>query len=68
MLADAETTERQARETFRALIREVVVTPSEQRAPFAVSVETEMAALLAQDGHISTLGAGTGFEPVTFRL
>jgi site-specific DNA recombinase len=69
VLAEAETAERQAaRETFRALIREVVVTPTQERARFAVTVETEMAALLARDGHMSTLGAGTGFEPVTFRL
>ena len=53
---------------FRALIRQVVVTPAEERGRVKVSVETEIAALLKQDGYISTLGAGTGFEPVTFRL
>lgn len=57
-----------AREAFRALIRGVVVTPLEDRAEFDVAIETEMAALLSQDGHISTVGAGIGFEPMTFRL
>ena len=69
VLASAEALERQAaREAFRALIRRVVVTPSPERGRCEVSVETDMAALLSQGGHISTLGAGTGFEPVTFRL
>jgi DNA invertase Pin-like site-specific DNA recombinase len=68
-LAQSDTPERaEAREAFRALIREVVVSPAAERGRFDVSVETEMAALVAQDGHISTMGAGTGFEPVTFRL
>ncbi|MBS0412191.1 MAG: zinc ribbon domain-containing protein [Proteobacteria bacterium] len=57
-----------AREAFRALIRSVVVTPLEAQCQFDVRIETEMAALLAQDGHIVSVGAGTGFEPVTFRL
>ena len=57
-----------AREAFRALIRSVVVTPLEAQGLFDVRIETEMAALLSQDGHIRTVGAGTGFEPVTFRL
>jgi DNA invertase Pin-like site-specific DNA recombinase len=68
-LAEADTPERlAARDAFRDLIRQVVVTPSEDRGQFEVAVEMEMAALVAQDGHISTMGAGTGFEPVTFRL
>ena len=50
------------------MIRQVVVTPAEARGQFEVSVEMEIAALLSQDGHIVTVGAGTGFEPVTFRL
>jgi site-specific DNA recombinase len=57
-----------AREAFRALIRQVVITPLEARGQFKVTVETEMAALLSQGGHILKVGAGTGFEPVTFRL
>ena len=68
-LEQSDTIERmEAREAFRALIRQVVVTPAEERGRVKVSVETEIAALLKQDGYISTVGAGTGFEPVTFRL
>jgi site-specific DNA recombinase len=57
-----------ARMEFRRLIRSVVVTPSAEQGAFDVTVESEMAALISQDGHIVTVGAGTGFEPVTFRL
>jgi DNA invertase Pin-like site-specific DNA recombinase len=68
-LTEADTPERlAARDAFRDMIRQVVVTPTEDRGQFEVQVEMEMAALVAQDGHISTMGAGTGFEPVTFRL
>ena len=68
-LAESDTLERlEAREAFRALIRRVVVTPAAERGRSEVRVETEMAALLSRDGHIVSVGAGTGFEPVTFRL
>jgi hypothetical protein len=59
-LAEEQTAERAAaRDAFRALIREVVVTPAAERGRFEVRVETEMAALLSQDGHIGVMGAGT---------
>jgi hypothetical protein len=71
-LADDDTLERPgARDACQALMRRVVVTPdvaAGARAQFKVTVETSMAALLARDGHIVAVGAGTGFEPVTFRL
>jgi hypothetical protein len=68
-LEQSDTIERlEAREAFRALVRQVVVTPAEERGRVKVSVETEIAALLKQDGYVSMVGAGTGFEPVTFRL
>jgi hypothetical protein len=62
-LAEADTPERlAARQADRDLIRQVVVTPAEERGQFAVTAEMEMAALVAQDGHLTTVGAGTGFE------
>jgi hypothetical protein len=48
-----------ARTEFRRLIRSVDVTPREGRGAFDVTVESEMAAMIAQDGHIVTMGAGT---------
>ena len=71
VLAQADTAERQAaRESFRALIRKVVVTPLPERGRSEVTVVTELAALVSESGpdRMTTLGAGTGFEPVTFRL
>jgi hypothetical protein len=47
-----------ARTEFRRLIRAVIVTPQAERGAFEVTVESEMAALLAQDGHIVTMAAG----------
>jgi site-specific DNA recombinase len=68
VLAEPDTHERlAARDAFRALLNRVVVTPT-GRGEFEITVETNMAALLARDGHIVAVGAGTGFEPVTFRL
>lgn len=48
-LAESDTIERlEAREAFRALIRQVVVTPIVERGRVKVSVETEIAALLSK--------------------
>ena len=59
-LERSETLERsEGREAFRAMTRQVVVTPTELRGKFQVTVKTEMAALLSHDGHIVSLGAGT---------
>jgi len=49
----------QARTEFRRLIHAVVITPGADRGSFEMVVESEMAALIAQDGHIVTVGAGT---------
>ena len=57
----------ESNEAFRALIRSVVVKPLSERSAFDITVETELAPLLA-GASLTTLGAGTGFEPVTFRL
>lgn len=57
-----------ARNEFRKLLKAVMVTPRAERREFDVTIETEMAALVAQDGHIKALGAGTGFEPVDLGL
>ena len=60
MLANGDTSElTAAREEFRKLIRSVVATPQEERGQLDVTVETEMAALVSQGGHIKALGAGT---------
>jgi len=39
--------------------RAVVITPGADSGSFEVVVESEMAAPIAQDGHIVTVGAGT---------
>ena len=58
-----------ARDAFRALIRSVTVTAREDGG-HDVTVVTELAPLTSSEvgGRIKSLGAGTGFEPVTFRL
>ena len=71
VLAMEDTVERRAaREALRALIRKVVVTPLPERGRCEVTVVTELAALVSEGAgaRIKSLGAGTGFEPVTFRL
>jgi site-specific DNA recombinase len=68
-LSQAETSEiAKARTDLRSLIRSVTITPGAERGAFEVTVESEMAALMTQGGHITTVGAGIGFEPMTFRL
>ena len=58
-----------ARDAFRAMIRSVAVT-ARRDGGHDVTVETELAPLVSAGpvGLIKSLGAGTGFEPVTFRL
>ena len=68
VLAQPETLEiAAARDAFRALISSVVVTPAPERGVFDLKVETELGPLLGGPS-LTTMGAGTGFEPVTFRL
>ena len=68
VLAQPESLEiAEARDALRALIRSVVVTARPERSTFDVTVETELAPLVS-GGSSLTVGAGTGFEPVTFRL
>ena len=70
-----------AREAFRALIRGVHVIPGNARGEYRLEVETDLAPVLQttnEEGPLAgafgpkpvrtTVGAGTGFEPVTFRL
>ena len=64
------------RELLRDLIREVQIFPLpvhgqyriEIRGDLAVLVENNRAGPISGTGPMSTMGAGTGFEPVTFRL
>ena len=58
-----------ARDAFRAMIRSVTVT-ARPDSGHDLRAETELAPLVSAGpvGSIKSLGAGTGFEPVTFRL
>ncbi len=68
VLAQPETLEvATARNAFWALISSVVVTVKPQRGVFDLEVQTQLGPLLSGPS-IVKLGAGTGFEPVTFRL
>ncbi len=61
-----------AREAFRTLITAVRLIPAEGRGQYEIEIEGDLATLLRlgqPDGEVRIkMGAGTGFEPVTFRL
>ena len=67
-----------ARNAFRGLLDRVLFIPRNGKGEFELELQGRLAALLEQPGktktpHASTacgvsVGAGTGFEPVTFRL
>ncbi len=64
------------RELLRELIREVHLHPLAVQGSYRLEIHGDLAVLVDDDkagsvsgtGLMSTLGAGTGFEPVTFRL
>ena len=72
---------REGREAVRTLVHEIRVTPAEGHGQYAVEIIGDLAPILhlgakekgplagAFDCQVmATVGAGTGFEPVTFRL
>jgi len=79
-----ETEERAARDAIRALIQEVRFTPREPAGAYELEIVGDLAPILhlnnkkapseegafcrTEDQSQRGLGAGTGFEPVTFRL
>ncbi len=65
------------REGFQGLLDKVVFTPASERGEFDLELVGRLAALMSRDKNTLTgvtrkgafvVGAGTGFEPVTFRL
>ena len=73
----AEEDAQAAREAFRGLLDGVVFTPGVGKGEFQLELHGRLAALLVPQTHKTPqamtacgvkLGAGTGFEPVTFRL
>jgi len=79
-----ETEERAARDAIRALIQQVRFTPRETAGEYELEIVGDLAPILhlnnkkapseegafcrTEDQSQRRLGAGTGFEPVTFRL
>ena len=59
----------EVRSILRKVINRIVLQPQQDSGEYKVSIKGDLAALLSQDGQSTLMvGAGTGFEPVTFRL
>jgi site-specific DNA recombinase len=64
----------EAREALRGLLEMVTLYPGEQKSGYRLEIYGRLGALMSKtpaaaqaNGHVK-MGAGTGFEPVTFRL
>ena len=59
----------EVRNILRRVINQIVLKPPQTAGDYELAIKGDLAALLSQDGQTTLMvGAGTGFEPVTFRL